>query len=134
MRNQYRLFLFDRYLAPTFASTMAPLARSLVVAAAALSLVTAAPTSGEQLTFAGEGELLVLFCSALSKEADLLLPLSNTEGVSFKGGDGRPFNPMDHMSGISPYHDAPGASLTPPKGCKVSAMALLMRHSCIHGQ
>lgn len=92
---------------------MAPLTRSLAVAAAALSLVTAALTSGEQFVFGG----------------DEYRSMPTT-----KGGDGRPFNPMDHMSGISPYHDAPGASLTPPKGCKVSAIALLMRHSCIHGQ
>ncbi|GAA6018012.1 hypothetical protein JCM10207_002740 [Rhodosporidiobolus poonsookiae] len=35
------------------------------------------------------------------------------------------------MSGISPYHDAPGADITPPDGCKVSAAAFLIRHSSI---
>jgi hypothetical protein len=40
--------------------------------------------------------------------------------------------PSPDMSGIAPYHDAPGASIIPPAGCKVSAAAFLIRHSCIH--
>ncbi|KAL8286444.1 hypothetical protein RQP46_004461 [Phenoliferia psychrophenolica] len=37
------------------------------------------------------------------------------------------------MSGIAPYHDAPGADIMPPDGCKVTAAAFLIRHSCIYG-
>ncbi|KAK4703674.1 syntaxin 1B/2/3, partial [Phenoliferia sp. Uapishka_3] len=40
--------------------------------------------------------------------------------------------PLD-MSGISPYHDAPGASILPPLGCNVTAAAFLIRHSSIYG-
>lgn len=42
------------------------------------------------------------------------------------------FNPLDHMSGISPYHDAPNADITPPAGCKVAAAAFLIRHGSIY--
>ncbi|CAO1619952.1 unnamed protein product [Sympodiomycopsis kandeliae] len=43
------------------------------------------------------------------------------------------WDPLEHMSGIAPYHDAPGADITPPHGCKVSSAAFLIRHSCIGG-
>lgn len=44
----------------------------------------------------------------------------------------RKFHPLEHMSGIAPYHDQRrNADLTPPKGCRVSAAAWLIRHSCI---
>jgi acid phosphatase len=36
------------------------------------------------------------------------------------------------MSGVSPYHDAPGADITPPAGCKVTAASFLIRHSSIY--
>jgi hypothetical protein len=36
------------------------------------------------------------------------------------------------MSGIAPYHDAPGADITPPDGCEVTSVAFLVRHSCIY--
>ncbi|GAA5851741.1 hypothetical protein JCM8547_001192 [Rhodosporidiobolus lusitaniae] len=36
------------------------------------------------------------------------------------------------MSGISPYHDAPGANIEPPPGCKVTAASFLVRHSSIY--
>ncbi|GAA5937852.1 hypothetical protein JCM1841_004381 [Sporobolomyces salmonicolor] len=36
------------------------------------------------------------------------------------------------MAGISPYHDAPGADITPPPTCKITAAAFLMRHSSIY--
>ncbi|GAA5986255.1 hypothetical protein JCM11641_004869 [Rhodosporidiobolus odoratus] len=36
------------------------------------------------------------------------------------------------MSGVSPYHDAPGADVVPPSGCKVTAAAFLIRHSSIY--
>ncbi|GAA5946742.1 hypothetical protein JCM10213_004678 [Rhodosporidiobolus nylandii] len=36
------------------------------------------------------------------------------------------------MSGVSPYHDAPGANITPPPGCRVTAAAFLIRHSSIY--
>lgn len=42
------------------------------------------------------------------------------------------WDPLEHSSGISPYHDAPGADISPPKGCSVTAAAFLIRHSCIH--
>ncbi|GJN91040.1 hypothetical protein Rhopal_004055-T1 [Rhodotorula paludigena] len=42
------------------------------------------------------------------------------------------FNPLDYMSGIAPYHDAPGANIQPPDGCKVAAAAFLVRHSSIY--
>lgn len=51
-----------------------------------------------------------------------------------KDEHGKPFNPLEHMSGIAPYHDAPGASILPPPGCRVSAAAFLIRHSCIYGE
>ncbi|GAA5897746.1 hypothetical protein JCM6882_000084 [Rhodosporidiobolus microsporus] len=37
------------------------------------------------------------------------------------------------MASVAPYHDAPGADITPPDGCKVSAAAFLIRHSSIGG-
>lgn len=56
------------------------------------------------------------------------------------GEDGPPthpptdgWDPLEHMSGIAPYHDAPGADIRPPQGCKVSSAAFLIRHSCIGG-
>ncbi|KDE07625.1 hypothetical protein MVLG_02088 [Microbotryum lychnidis-dioicae p1A1 Lamole] len=54
--------------------------------------------------------------------------------LRFSGHHNRPqpFNPLEHMSGISPYHDAPGANLEPPEGCKVSAAAFLIRHSAVY--
>jgi acid phosphatase len=39
---------------------------------------------------------------------------------------------MEHSSGISPYHDAPGADIKPPSGCNVTAAAFLIRHSSIY--
>ncbi|GAA5988003.1 hypothetical protein JCM10908_002024 [Rhodotorula pacifica] len=42
------------------------------------------------------------------------------------------FNPLDHMSGIAPYHDAPNANITPPETCAVVAAAFLIRHSSIY--
>ncbi|GAA5964145.1 hypothetical protein JCM8115_005361 [Rhodotorula mucilaginosa] len=42
------------------------------------------------------------------------------------------FNPLDHMSGIAPYHDAPRANITPPDSCAVVAAAFLIRHSSIY--
>ncbi|CEH12980.1 Multiple inositol polyphosphate phosphatase [Ceraceosorus bombacis] len=41
------------------------------------------------------------------------------------------WDPLEHMSGISPYHDAPGANLKPPEGCTSRAIAMLIRHSSI---
>jgi len=35
----------------------------------------------------------------------------------------------EHMSGIAPYHDAPGANIKPPKGCNIEAATFLFRHS-----
>ncbi|GAA5845545.1 hypothetical protein JCM11251_002089 [Rhodosporidiobolus azoricus] len=43
------------------------------------------------------------------------------------------FNPLDEMASVAPYHDAPGANINPPDGCKVSAAAFLIRHSSIGG-
>lgn len=45
---------------------------------------------------------------------------------------GDEWNPLEWMSGISPYHDAPGADIRPPDGCKVASAAFLVRHSSIH--
>jgi acid phosphatase len=42
------------------------------------------------------------------------------------------WDPLEHSSGIAPYHDAPGADIKAPKGCKVSAAAFLIRHSSIY--
>ncbi|GAA5899056.1 hypothetical protein JCM8208_002988 [Rhodotorula glutinis] len=42
------------------------------------------------------------------------------------------FNPLDHMSGIAPYHDAPNADVSPPPQCTVAAAAFLVRHSSIY--
>lgn len=42
------------------------------------------------------------------------------------------WDPLEHSSGISPYHDAPGADIKPPHQCKVTAAAFLIRHSSIY--
>lgn len=42
------------------------------------------------------------------------------------------WDPLEHSSGISPYHDAPGSDIKAPEGCKVTAAAFLMRHSSIY--
>lgn len=43
------------------------------------------------------------------------------------------WNPLEHMSGIAPYHDAPGADIHEPPGCKIAASAYLVRHGAIVG-
>ena len=52
------------------------------------------------------------------------------EPASFESGHAA-WDPLDYSSGISPYHDAPGANIRAPKGCNVTAAAFLMRHSSI---
>ncbi|KAM0789347.1 hypothetical protein ACM66B_000179 [Microbotryomycetes sp. NB124-2] len=49
------------------------------------------------------------------------------------GTDRLQFNPLEHMSGIAPYHDAVHGddSSRPPRGCHVRSAAWLIRHSCI---
>jgi acid phosphatase len=42
------------------------------------------------------------------------------------------WDPLEHSSGIAPYHDAPGADIKAPAGCKVTAAAFLIRHSSIY--
>lgn len=42
------------------------------------------------------------------------------------------WDPFEYMSGIAPYHDAPGADIAPPSDCKVASAAFLIRHSCIY--
>lgn len=51
------------------------------------------------------------------------------------GHEGEPhpeWGPLEHCSGIAPYHDAPGANIAPPKGCTVTSAAFLIRHSSIY--
>ncbi|KAK4057218.1 hypothetical protein OIO90_001713 [Microbotryomycetes sp. JL221] len=45
----------------------------------------------------------------------------------------RPFNPLEHMSGIAPYHDAVHGddSAKPPRNCRVRSAAWLIRHQAI---
>lgn len=42
------------------------------------------------------------------------------------------WDPLEHSSGISPYHDAPGANIKAPAGCEVTAAAFFIRHSSIY--
>lgn len=42
------------------------------------------------------------------------------------------WDPLEHSSGISPYHDAPGADIKAPNQCRVTAAAFLIRHSSIY--
>jgi acid phosphatase len=57
----------------------------------------------------------------------------NPSQLVFTAADDHPdWDPMEHSSGISPYHDAPGANIQAPKGCKVTAAAFLIRHSSIY--
>lgn len=51
---------------------------------------------------------------------------------SFRFGDHPDWEPLRHSSGISPYHDAPGADIEPPRQCYVKAAAFLIRHSSIY--
>lgn len=51
---------------------------------------------------------------------------------SFRFGEHPEWEPLRHSSGISPYHDAPGADIEPPQGCSVTAAAFLIRHSSIY--
>lgn len=43
------------------------------------------------------------------------------------------WDPLEHMSGIAPYHDAPGADIHEPPGCKIAASSYLIRHGAIGG-
>jgi hypothetical protein len=67
--------------------------------------------------------------------ASLLVYHSRAEQQIFKSlqfGDRPDWDPLRHSSGISPYHDAPGADIEPPKGCHIRAAAFLIRHSSIY--
>lgn len=55
--------------------------------------------------------------------------------LSPNGHEGEPhpeWGPLEHCSGIAPYHDAPGANIEPPAGCTVTSAAFLIRHSSIY--
>lgn len=49
------------------------------------------------------------------------------------GAESLVWDPLEHMSGIAPYHDAPGADLREPRGCEISASTYLIRHGAIAG-
>lgn len=72
--------------------------------------------------------ILVALTSSVSSA-----PQSNQKVFSsFRFGEHPDWEPLRHSSGISPYHDAPGADIEPPQGCSVTAAAFLIRHSSIY--
>lgn len=72
-------------------------------------------------------------CTAVFGRRQIVLGNDNAAVESSPDTTLRPFNPLEYMSGIAPYHDAVhGVDGTrPPPSCKVSAAAWLVRHSCI---
>ncbi|CAO1631061.1 unnamed protein product [Parajaminaea phylloscopi] len=51
---------------------------------------------------------------------------------SYTGGQAQ-WDPLEHMSGIAPYHDAPGADVHQPPGCEIAGSAYMVRHGAIGG-
>lgn len=74
-------------------------------------------------------ELISWFQLSIAAPSSFLFPANQ---VVFNSGEHPDWDPLEHSSGISPYHDAPGADIAPPQGCEVTAAAFLIRHSCIH--
>jgi acid phosphatase len=42
-----------------------------------------------------------------------------------------PFDPLQHLAGISPYFEDPLLDPTPPQGCNVTRASMLVRHAAI---
>ncbi|KAK4048221.1 hypothetical protein OIV83_004926 [Microbotryomycetes sp. JL201] len=95
------------------------------MAAILLTLWTVGAEARRQLVFGG--------MQKAAKGEPSARPLDTVSSMSGANAGGARFNPLEHMSGIAPYHDAVHGvdSSTPPKGCSVRAAAWLIRHSCI---
>jgi acid phosphatase len=53
------------------------------------------------------------------------LVLAHVAGAAY------PFDPLQHLAGISPYFEAPLLDPTPPQGCNISRASMLVRHAAI---